>query len=54
MSKFKPTIIFILFLLTGGFLITGCNNGKPAAETYEEVSVITPVTITPVNFGPVA
>ena len=32
---------------------SGCNQNAPASETDEEAIVITPVTITPVNYGPV-
>ena len=32
---------------------SGCNQRTPASEGDEEVTVITPVTITPINYGPV-
>jgi biotin carboxyl carrier protein len=32
---------------------TGCNQNAPTSEADEEAIVITPVTITPVNYGPV-
>ena len=43
------------YILAGFFavFVSACNHGKPASESAEDVSVITPVTITPVSFGPV-
>ena len=54
MSTKRNAFIFYILAVSGLLFMSGCNQGKPASEADEEVLVITPVSVTPVIFGPVA
>ncbi len=53
MSTNRALIIFYFLAASSLLSVSGCRQSKPASELDEEVSVITPVTVTPVLFGPV-
>jgi multidrug efflux pump subunit AcrA (membrane-fusion protein) len=53
MSTKRTLFIFYILAAISLLSISGCNQGKPVSESDEETSVITPVTVTPVIYGPV-